>query len=233
MPTPHPRVLVVEDEMTISANLCAYLEARGFVVDVAYDGQSALYRLATETFDAILLDIGLPGADGVTVLHRLRTELRQATPVLLLTARDALEQKLDAFAQGADDYVTKPFALAEVEARVRALLNRAAGAVANPVRRFGPLSYDARTREVRVADRLVRLTPKTNRIVEALIRDPGRVVSRAELETALWGRDVPETDALRSQIHLLRKALSEAGFDGLETVHGIGYRLSDSQERRG
>ncbi|GAA0528096.1 MULTISPECIES: response regulator transcription factor [Pigmentiphaga] len=226
MTTPHPRVLIVEDDMTISANLCAYFEAKGYVVDVAYDGPSALYRLGADAFDAVLLDIGLPGLDGVTVLHRLRAELHQATPVLLLTARDELQQKLDAFSHGADDYVTKPYALAEVEARVRALLNRASGQVANPVRRFGALSYDARTREVRVAERPVRLTPKASRIVEVLIRDPGRVVSRADLESALWGSDVPEKDALRSQIHLLRKALSEAGFDGLETVHGVGYRLS-------
>lgn len=231
MATPHPRVLIVEDDMTISANLCAYFSAKGYVVDVAYDGPSALYRLGADTFDAILLDIGLPGLDGVTVLRRLREELHQPAPVLLLTARDELQQKLDAFAQGADDYVTKPYALAEVEARVRALLNRASGTVANPVRSFGALAYDARTREVRVAGRPVRLTPKASRIVEALIRDPGRVVSRADLEAALWGSDVPERDALRSQIHLLRKALAEAGFDGLETVHGVGYCLSDTPAR--
>ena len=223
----HPRVLIVEDDVTICANLCAYMEAKGFVVDVAYDGTSALYRLGVETFDAILLDIGLPGADGLTVLRRLRTELQQATPVLLLTARDDLQDKLAAFAVGADDYVTKPFALAEVEARLRALLARAHGTVTNPVRRCGNLEFDARTRTVKVADKLVRLTPKSSRIVEVLIRDPGRVVPRSELEAALWGGDVPERDALRSQIHLLRKALSDAGFDGLDTVHGVGFRLVD------
>jgi DNA-binding response OmpR family regulator len=221
----HPRVLIVEDDVTISANLCAYMEAKGFVIDVAYDGSSALYRLGIETFDAILLDIGLPGADGITVLRRIRTELRQSTPILLLTARDELHDKLDAFSHGADDYVTKPFALAEVEARLRALLNRAQGAVANPVRRFGNLEFDARTRIVKIADKTVKLTPKSSRIVEVLIRDPGRVVPRSELEAALWGDDVPERDALRSQIHLLRKALADAGFHGMDTVHGVGYRL--------
>jgi DNA-binding response OmpR family regulator len=222
---PHPRLLIIEDELTIAANLFAYFEAKGFVVDAAYDGQSALHRLGQETFDAILLDIGLPGTDGLTVLRRLRTELGQATPVLLLTARAELVQKLDAFAHGADDYITKPYALAEVEARVRALLNRASGLVANPVRRFHELEFDTRTRTARVAGRPVRLTPKGNRIVETLMRDPGRVVPRAELEAAVWGGDIPERDALRSQIHLLRKALVDAGFDGLDTVHGQGYRL--------
>lgn len=222
----HPRLLIVEDDVTICGNLCAYMEAKGFVVDVAYDGASALYRLSVETFDAILLDIGLPGTDGLTVLRRLRTELQQATPVLLLTARDELNDKLAAFSIGADDYVTKPYALAEVEARLRALLARAYGTVANPVRRCGALEFDARTRAVKVADKLVRLTPKSSRIVEVLIRDPGRVVPRGELETALWGGDVPERDALRSQIHLLRKALADAGFHGLDTVHGVGFRLA-------
>ncbi|GAA4329295.1 response regulator transcription factor [Pigmentiphaga soli] len=225
MTEPHPRLLIVEDDAAIAANLYSYFEAKGFVVDAAYDGQSALYRLGTDGFDAILLDIGLPGADGMTVLHRLRNELALPTPVLLLTARDELGQKLTAFSEGADDYVTKPYALAEVEARVRALLKRASGEVANPVRRFHDLAFDARTRTVSVAGRPVRLTPKGARIVETLIRDPGRVVPRSQLEHALWGGDVPERDALRSQIHLLRKALADAGFDGLDTVHGQGYRL--------
>ncbi|NYE25864.1 response regulator transcription factor [Pigmentiphaga litoralis] len=223
-----PRVLIIEDDLTISANLCAFMEAKGFSVDVAYDGASALYRLGADSFDAILLDIGLPGLDGITVLRRLRTELRLATPVLLVTARDELSDKLDAFSHGADDYVTKPYALAEVEARLRALLNRASGVVANPVREFGRLAFDARTRSVKVAGKPVKLTPKGSRIVEVLIRDPGRVVPRSELESALWGDDVPERDALRSQIHLLRKALADAGFDGLDTVHGVGYRLADT-----
>ena len=222
---PPCRLLIVEDDATIVANLFAWFEAKGYVVDAAYDGRSALHRLSTDSFDVIVLDIGLPGVDGMTVLHRLRNELGLATPVLLLTARDTLADKLDGFSRGADDFVTKPFALAEVEARVLALRKRASGAVGNPVRQVGTLSLDIRQREVRVAGQLVRLTPKSVQLLDVMLRDPGRVVPRTELENALWGADVPERDALRSQLHLLRKALADAGFDGIETVHGVGVRV--------
>ena len=146
-------------------------------------------------------------------------------PVVLLTARDEIGDKLAGFSHGADDYVTKPFVLVEVEARVRALLARASGRVATPLRNFGPLRLDSRRHQLHINTTEVHLTPKGWSIIELLLRDPGRVVPRAEIERALWGDDLPETDALRSQIHLLRKALAEAGFDGLETVHGVGLRL--------
>lgn len=225
MTKPLPRLLIVEDDATIAGNLFAFFEARGFSVDAAYDGKAAMHRLGAEAFEAVILDIGLPGTDGLSVLHRLRNELGLAVPVLLLTARDDIGDKLAGFAHGADDYVTKPFALVEVEARVRALLARAAGRVATPLKSFGPLVLDSRRHELRVNTVPVRLTPKSWNILEALLRDPGGVVSRVELERVLWGDDPPENDALRSQIHLLRKALADAGFDGIETVHGIGFRL--------
>ncbi len=221
---PH-RVLLVEDDLTIAGNLFSYFEAQGFIPDIAYDGHSALHRLGQEPFDAVILDIGLPGLDGLRVLHRMREELQLGTPVLLLTARDQLGDKLDGFAHGADDYVTKPFALAEVVARVQALLARAEGRVAQPVRQFGPLRFDTRTQEASVDGKPVHLTRKGCLLLQALLRDPGRVVPRAELESVLWGSDLPENDALRSQIHLLRRALADAGFDGIQTAHGVGWRL--------
>lgn len=223
----HYHVLLVEDDLTIAGNLFTYFEAEGFVPDVAYDGHSALHRLGQEPFDAVVLDIGLPGLDGLRVLHRLREELRLDTPVLLLTARDQLEEKLDGFAHGADDYVTKPFALAEVVARVRALLARSQRRVTSAVREFGGLRFDTRTHEVTVHGKPVHVARKGAQILDALLRDPGRVVSRVELENMLWGVDVPENDALRSQIHLLRRALAEAGFQGIQTAHGVGWRLVD------
>ncbi len=230
MNEPLPRLLIVEDDPTIAGNLFAFFEARRFVVDAAYDGRTALHRLAVESFEIVILDLGLPAIDGLAVLHRMRNELGLAVPVLLLTARDDLGDKLAGFAHGADDYVTKPFVLVEVEARVRALLARASGRVAAPIRCFGPLTLDPRLHELRVNGMLVRLTPKGWNILEALLRDPGRVVPRTELERALWGEDPPETDALRSQIHLLRKALADAGFDGIETLHGVGLRLVTANE---
>jgi DNA-binding response OmpR family regulator len=225
MSLPLPRLLIVEDDTTIAGNLFEFFEKRGFSVDAAYDGRSALQRLSTQTFELVILDVGLPVVDGLGVLNRLRNELSLATPVLLLTARDDIGDKLAGFAHGADDYVTKPFVLVEVEARVRALLARASGRVTAPFKRFGPLTLDPRRHELQVKGTPIRLTPKGWSILEVLLRDPGRVVPRAELERALWGDDPPETDALRSQVHLLRKALADAGFEGIETVHGVGLRL--------
>jgi DNA-binding response OmpR family regulator len=221
----HYRVLIVEDDATIAGNLYSFLEARGFVPDAAYDGRAALSLLTTQHFDVVILDVGLPGLDGYGVLRALRTEHMLPVPVLMLTARDELEDKLAGFSHGADDYLTKPFALAEVEARLHALIQRANGVVGTPVRRCGPLSYDSRRRAVLVEGQPVHLTRKSCMILDALLRDPGRVVPRIELESLLWGSEPPSSDALRSQVHLLRKALADAGFDGIETVHGTGWRL--------
>ena len=127
---------------------------------------------------------------------------------------------------GADDYLTKPFALLEVEARLLALIQRAKGSTVDSVRAFGPLQYDTRSRAVSVNGAPVHLTRKAGLIIETLLRDPGRVVSREELESVLWGNEPPSSDALRSQVHLLRRALADAGFDGIETIHGTGWRLS-------
>jgi DNA-binding response OmpR family regulator len=222
---PACRVLVVEDERTIAANLVEYLEVHGHPVDTAYDGPAAIARLSSETYDVIVLDLGLPRAGGLQVLQHLRNILGVPTPVLVLTARDQLSSKLECFKAGADDYLTKPFVLAEAQTRIAALHRRASGATVADVLRAGELQLDRRTRKVQVGAIPVRLMPRSMRILELLLRDPGRVVTRAELEAALWPDDAPETDALRSQIHLLRRALVQAGFNGLETVHGVGYRL--------
>ncbi len=220
------RLLIAEDDYAIATNLLTFFERKGFAVDAVYSGQAALHRCSVERFDVILLDIGLPGLDGLSVLQRLRTELRVAAPVLVISARSDLADKLAGFDHGADDYMTKPFALAEVEARVRALLKRAAGdAIVDPLLRFGTLEFDTRNREARIAGLLVRLTPKASQLLELLLRDGGRLVRRQTVEGALWPGGPPQPDALRSHVHGLRKALSEGGFDGLETVHGVGWRL--------
>ena len=147
--------------------------------------------------------------------------------MLVISARSDLADKLAGFAHGADDYLTKPFALAEVEARVRALLNRSGpGSVVDPVLRFGTLELDRERGEVRVAGNVVRLTPKATQLLELLLRKPGQLVRRAAIEATLWPEAQPQPDALRSQSHSLRKALAEHGFDGVETVHGVGLRLA-------
>lgn len=224
------RVLIIEDDLTISGNLFSFLETRGFVPDAAYDGRTALTMLSEQRFDVVILDIGLPGMDGYKVLQTLRKQYRLAVPVLMLTARDSLDDKLAGFSHGADDYLSKPFALAEVQARLQALINRAQGGVVDMVKAFGVLAFDTSNRVVTVKGRPVHLVRKSVQIVEILLRQPGHVVSRELLETSLWGSDPPSSDSLRSQMHLLRRALADAGFDGIETVHGTGWRLVLSKE---
>ena len=219
------RVLIVEDDLTIAGNLYAYLEAQGFVPDVAYDGKCALALFDQYTFDAVVLDLGLPALDGLRVMRALREQNNSNVPVLIVSARDGLEDKLAGFAQGADDYLTKPFALAEVHARLVALIQRSQRGVAGGAKVCGPLQLDARSHEASVAGVPVHLTRKSAQILSLLMRDPGRVMTRGELEHAVWGGDPPSSDALRSQVHLLRRALSDAGFDGIETIHGVGWRL--------
>jgi DNA-binding response OmpR family regulator len=219
------KVLVVEDELTIAGNLVQYLEMSGHEVDVAYDGPAAIARIGAESWDAIILDIGLPRADGFQVLHHLRERLLLATPVLILTARGELDARLRGFGLGADDYLQKPFALAEVGARIEALHRRASGRVVPQASQAGTLRLDRRTRQVSVAGAAVRLMPRSMQLLERLIREPGEVVHRKELERILWPDGDPPADALRGQVYLLRRALADAGYEGLETVHGFGFRL--------
>jgi len=229
-----PRILIVEDDWQIAANLHTYLELQRFEVDVVYSGQAALHRCSVERLDLILLDLGLPGVDGLSFLQRLRGELRASTPVLVISARNDLDDKLAGFERGADDYLTKPFALAEVGARVRALLNRSrGGSVVDPVLRFASLALDRDRGEVRVGGALVRLTPKAAQLLELLLQKPGQLLRRQAIEAALWPDTTPQADALRSQIHALRKALAEHGFDGIETVHSVGLRLVAQRREAG
>ncbi len=224
---PLPRVLIAEDDFAIASNLHTYLELKKFAVETVYSGKAALHRCSIDTFDIVLLDLGLPGLDGLTFLQRLRGDLRSSTPVLVITARSGLDDKLVGFEHGADDYLVKPFALSEMEARIRALLKRASGnAVVDPIRRFETLQLDTRSGEARIDGRAVHLTPKAAVLLELLLRTPGQLVRRQKVEKALWPDSKPQPDALRSQIHWLRKALADHGFDRLETVHGVGYRLT-------
>jgi DNA-binding response OmpR family regulator len=221
-------LLIAEDDFPIAANLCTFLESKGFQVDVVYNGQAAVHRCSVDRYDLVLLDIGLPDFDGLGVLRRLRGELASATPVLVVSARSDLSDKLAAFEHGADDYLTKPFALAEVEARVRALLNRVrSGSLQDPVRRCGALTFDTNEREAHVGAERIHLTPKAAQILEVLMEHPNQLVRRRRIEQMVWGAEIPHADALRGQIHELRRALADAGFEGVETVRGIGYRLID------
>ena len=220
------KVLIVEDDSAIAANLYDYLEANGYEVDLASNGQTGLAMAIADTWDAILLDLSLPRMDGLTLCRKLREEARRDTPVLMLTAKDALDDKLAGFVHGADDYLVKPFSLREVGARLGALIKRYRGEVATQELCFSDVRLDLTTLTVERAGRVIKLQPKGLQLLRILMQSPGRVFGRTELETEVWGDELPDSDTLRAHIYTLRKALTLPGETELiETVHGVGYRL--------
>ncbi|MBS4097050.1 MAG: response regulator transcription factor [Sulfuricella sp.] len=221
------RILVIEDNRDIAANLFDFLEAKSHIVDLAEDGLSGLHLATTNTYDAIVLDVMLPGLDGFSVCRRLRQEAHLATPVLMLTARDSLDDKIAGLESGADDYVVKPFALREVETRLRTLARRAQGAFGPAVLALADLTFDTGTYQVNRNGRPLELPPIPLKLLEALLRATPRAVSRAELEQAVWGDSPPDSDALRAHMHILRATLDGPGEPPLlHTLRGIGYRLA-------
>jgi DNA-binding response OmpR family regulator len=219
------RILVIEDNRHFAANLVDFFESRGHQADAAADGLTGLHLAATQNYDALVLDLGLPGMDG----HALCDRLRRAgcnVPVLMLTARGELEDKLRGLRGGADDYVVKPVALAELEARLDAQVRRASGALARSRLCVGDLELDQETMEVRRGGLRIELTRIDFEILKILLRASPKVVTRRQLEAEVWGDKPPDSDALRVHIHLLRKAIDRSfGRPLLHTVHGVGYRL--------
>jgi DNA-binding response OmpR family regulator len=219
------RVLVIEDNPDVAANIGDYLEDKGHVVDFALDGISGLHLAVTQTMDVIVLDIMLPGMDGLTLCRRFREESDRSIPILMLTAKDTLEDKLEGFGAGADDYLLKPFALEELEARLRALVRRWGPAAASVIE-VGAVRVDMGRRQVTHDGRSVHLNRTCYRILLELMRAAPKVVTREDLEHLLWGDYKPASDALRSHIYALRKALDVAGEGApIETVVGVGFRM--------
>jgi DNA-binding response OmpR family regulator len=221
-------VLIIEDNEDMAANVGDYLAAKGDAVDFAYDGLGGLHLAVTQSYDAIVLDLGLPGMDGLSVCRRLREDARSAAPILMLTARDTLPDTLAGFAAGTDDYMIKPFALQELAARLQALVRRAHPRVCGPLR-IADLELDPETREVQRAGRSIELNPTCFTILQHLMEASPKVVSRSQLERLLWGDLVPESDALRSHIYAIRRAV-DRDFDRplLHTLRGVGYRLVEA-----
>jgi DNA-binding response OmpR family regulator len=220
------RILVIEDNADIAANLGDYLEERGHVVDFAADGLTGLRLALAGEFDAIVLDLNLPGMDGLEVCRKLRSEARKQTPVLMLTARDTLENKLAGFDSGADDYLIKPFALQEVDVRLNALARRGRGPQAR-ILNVGELEYNLDTLEVRREGKLLQLNPTALKILQSLMEASPAVVTRHDLETRVWGEELPDSDSLRVHIHGLRVVLDKPfAVPMIQTRHGIGYRIA-------
>lgn len=222
------RVLIIEDNPDIAANLGDYLEDRGHTVDFAGDGITGLHLAVVNEFDAIVLDLALPGMDGLEVCRKLREDASKDTPVLMLTARDRLEDKLAGFEIGADDYLVKPFELQEVEARLDVLARRG---VRRRVRELtvGDLNFNLETLIVNRNNQEIDLNPIGLKLLRCLMEASPNVVSRTDLETQVWGEEMPDSDSLRVHIHSLRSAIDKPfGSAMIQTRHGIGYRLVES-----
>ena len=216
------RILVVEDERTLSARLAEAWSAGGYVVDAAGDGARADFLAQTEHYDAIVLDLGLPAVDGITLLRRWR-EANLPVPVLVLSARGTWSEKVLGIDSGADDYVTKPFQMEEVLARVRALIRRAHGRV-QPELRCGRIALDPRSARVTVDGAPVSLTSHEFRVLSYLMHQNGRIVSRAELTEHIYAQDFDrESNTVEVFIARLRRKLGPAT---IETVRGLGYRVA-------
>jgi len=224
------RVLIVEDNSDLAANIGDYLEMAGHTVDFAEDGRHGLALAERDSFDIMVRGLALPRIDGIDLCSRLRAG-GHALPVLMLTARDTLDDKLVGFGAGADDYLVKPFSQEELLARLTALHRRAVGARDHDVLRVRDLEYDPATLRTRRGGSDLMLNPAQRRLLEALLRHSERVMSRGELERVLWGDDPPDSDALRAHIHLLRNAIDRGHeIKLLQTVQGVGYRLADPDD---
>jgi DNA-binding response OmpR family regulator len=222
-------VVVVEDEMPIAQAVAARLRSEGYVVEIAADGPSGVELCTRLRPDLVVLDLMLPGLDGIEVCKRIQRD--HPVPVLMLTARDGETDLLVGLAVGADDYMTKPFSMRELIARVHALLRRAERSAAEsplqPVVRIGAVELDATTRRVRVDGELVHLTPIEFDLVHYLAARPGRVSTREELLAQVWGYDVPSgARTVDSHIRTVRRKL---GSSVVRTVHGVGYAIEEAR----
>jgi two-component system, OmpR family, response regulator len=215
------KILLIEDEPTLRRQIRAGLEDAGYAVEEADNGRDAHHLGDTETFDAVVLDLGLPLLDGLSVLQRWRAAGR-TMPVLILTARDNWSEKVAGIDAGADDYLTKPFHMEELLARLRALIRRASG-LASPVLVCGPLTLDTRSSRVAIGGQAVPLTSHEYRVLDYLMHRPGQVVSRAELTDHIYAQDFDrDSNTIEVFVGRLRKKLPGAP---IETVRGLGYRL--------
>lgn len=224
------RALIVEDNRGICENIAAYLEKHGYILDFAYDGISAMHLALTNPFDVIVLDLMLPGMDGLSLCQKLRADAKVETPVLMLTARDTLDDKLRGFKAGADDYLIKPFALQELHARLQALYKRSHRKT-DKLLTVGDLTLNRSTLQVHRAGQRIELTPAGMRLLQRLMEEAPSVVARDDLETLLWADERPDGDALRSHLYKLRQAIDRP-FDNplIHTVHRIGYRIAEGAQ---
>ena len=216
------RVLIVEDDSRIAEDVKNAVQASGFVADIASDGEDAWFVGGTEPYDAVILDLGLPGVDGLTILKRWRAE-GHTFPVLILTARSAWQERVDGIDAGADDYLVKPFQIQELVARLRAIIRRSAGHASTNIT-IGQLSIDTKMMSVTVADKPIQLTPLEYRLVAYLAHHPDRVITQTELNEHLYAYDgEKDSNAVEVLIGRVRRKL---GGGLIETKRGFGYLMA-------
>lgn len=222
-------ILLVEDNADLAGNVIDYLEALGHRLHYAADGEAGVREALARPVDVVLLDLALPRRDGLSVCAEIRRRADHRIPILMLTARDTLDDKLAGFGSGADDYLVKPFSLAELAARIAALAQRPQLGQSHSIV-VGPLTIDRQLRTATRAGQLLRLSPLLWDILLLLAEASPQPVARTEIARKLWGDEPPSSDALRSHIHLLRQIIDKPfGAPMIETVHSIGFRLSAPQ----
>jgi DNA-binding response OmpR family regulator len=228
----HASVLVIEDHEQLAATIGEYLEHSGFIVDYAMDGLTGLHLAVTNKYDAIVLDIMLPGIDGLTVCDKLRNEAKSDVPVLMLTARDQMQDKLEGFDKGADDYLVKPFDPDELVARLTSLIRRYKGELDKNTMVVGDLSFDPDSLRVHRQDKLLKVSPTGLQILKILMKNSPNVITKEKLSKELWGELSPESDVLRSHLYILRKTIDKP-FENqlLHTIPAVGIKLEDLSEQ--
>jgi DNA-binding response OmpR family regulator len=220
-------LLLIEDNSDIAESVGDFLECRGYSVDFGADGLSGLHLAVTNSYDAIILDLRIPGIDGLEVCRKLRVDAKSSTPILMLTASGTLDDKLLGLEAGSDDYLVKPFEMRELEARLRALIRRERRQVSSETLVVADLVFDTATFQIKRAGKEIVLSPIGLRILGILMRESPRVVHRRDIEREIWGDTLPDSDTLRSHLYNLRRMIDKP-FNRplLHTVHSAGYRLA-------
>jgi Response regulators consisting of a CheY-like receiver domain and a winged-helix DNA-binding domain len=227
--TNNTRVLIIEDHQDIAEMLYDFFERRDYELDYASDGRMGFNLASQNDYDVILLDLMLPEMDGLDVCRKLREESKVYTPILMLTARDTLQDKLIGLDVGADDYLVKPFEILELEARIKALMRRRGQISQQEVLQVADLQLDTGTLEVTRSEQSIYLSPIGLKILTILMKESPKVVSRNQLEHEIWGDILPDSDTLRSHMYNLRKQIDKP-FDMqlLQTIQSRGYRIGDA-----
>ncbi len=219
-------ILLVEDHAELAATTGEYLEACGYIVDYAMDGKTGLQLALENQYDALVLDVMLPGLDGFEICKRIRNESQSDIPILMLTARDQLEDKLEGFDAGADDYLIKPFDFEELDARLNAIIRRFKGDLEAATLEIHDLTFNLKTLTVKRQQQTLKLSPTGLHILKLLMRRSPEVVTKQELERELWGDLVPNSDVLRSHLYNLRKVIDKPFSEKLlHTLPSLGLKI--------